>query len=53
MGDPAWIKKYFEPFVFPESEKFVTTDHEETQETKVNHGVDMMRCRVQTSSGCH
>ena len=52
MRDPALIKEYFDPFMFPEAAKFEITDDEATQETKVNY-VDMMRYRVQTSSRHH
>ena len=46
MKDPALIKKHFDPFMFPEAKKFEITDDAATQETKVNDGVDMTRCRV-------
>ena len=39
--------------MFAEPEKFEIIDDEATQETKIIHGFDMIRCRVQTSSSCH
>ena len=53
MKDFAWIKKQFDPFWFPEPTKFEMTNDEATQKTKINYGVDMMRCTVQRSSSCH
>ena len=44
--DLAWIKKYFDPFMFPDEKKFEITDDEATEDAKVNYGVHMMRCRV-------
>ena len=46
MKDLAWIKKYFDSFMFLEEENFEMTDDEATQDAKVNYGVYMMRCRV-------
>ena len=39
--------------MFAESERFEIIDDEATQETKIIYGVDILRCRVQTSSSCH
>ena len=36
MKDPAWIKKEFDPFWFPEPKNFQITNDEATQKTKIN-----------------